>query len=787
MRSRRQARKARRYESILRVEALEPRELLTTWGGPNGWLDFPTWHQGAPFNQSVPLDPSNASARSFVGCTATAESQVAAQHRTLYPVQDAFVTSLIPNQNFGTTNELKASDGPSWALLKFDLSGIPAGSTVTAATMYLYVTKNLGGSGRIDVHSAESSWNEAAVTWNSRPSASETSAASEHVGETGWTSFSITNLVREWASGARQNQGLILKADLLPVYGITFASREDATHTPLLHVETQRSVAIAGTARYFDGGAGAQAFRPAREVTVRLLDVTDTPVAETTTDEKGGFSFGPIVAYVGAEYRVQVLAQGTAGKVENQYREVHRSNGAPFNIPATGDVQVGVDIDVDHAAGAWNILDNATLARDFLVSSGYLSASQLDGVVFTWYPGSADGSYYSSGQIHIASVDRGQTVSHEFADGVILHEYGHYVADVAAFAEHSPGGLHYINKKVVVAQPGLPEHAREELSFSEGWASFFSSVVQFSNGVRDNFDFRVGDAYGTVSGTILLVRPEQGEVWESSGQLRQIASYADVVGCESELAVWGTMWDLFDRKQDEPLSPDQLWADAVIAPPPGMPADWATDPYSVEGTFSTIWRVLVAARPDTVGEFWNAWIDRAIDPGSWETRSAHLAEAQRVFKSREIPGELPAPQVASFPDAALEQSIREALGIPQPQPMTVDDLERLTSLDAHSRGIVSLEGIQHCVNLTHLYLADNQISDISPLAGLTRLEELHLGGYYLGDEVAVAYYGGNRVSDLSPLRNLVKLQRLQLSYNFISDLSPLTALANLTELDLEQA
>lgn len=62
----------------LAVEQLEHRLLLTSWPpGNDGWLDFDTWHQGSPYNQFAPLDPSKPSARSDVGCTATAEAQLA--------------------------------------------------------------------------------------------------------------------------------------------------------------------------------------------------------------------------------------------------------------------------------------------------------------------------------------------------------------------------------------------------------------------------------------------------------------------------------------------------------------------------------------------------------------------------------------------------------------------------------------------------------------------------------------------------------------------------------------
>ena len=72
-----------------------------------------------------------------------------------------------------------------------------------------------------------------------------------------------------------------------------------------------------------------------------------------------------------------------------------------------------------------------------------------------------------------------------------------------------------------------------------------------------------------------------------------------------------------------------------------------------------------------------------------------------------------------------------------------------------------------------LDLSNNQITDISPLAGLTNLTNFGL-----------LNLGRNKISDLSPLAGLTNLERLNLSYNQISDLSPLKGLTNLKSLDL---
>lgn len=81
--------------------------------------------------------------------------------------------------------------------------------------------------------------------------------------------------------------------------------------------------------------------------------------------------------------------------------------------------------------------------------------------------------------------------------------------------------------------------------------------------------------------------------------------------------------------------------------------------------------------------------------------------------------------VVNFPDPGLEAAIRAAIGKPTGD-IHDTDLIGLTSLNAGAYGIVNLEGMQHCVDLTEILLEGNEIVDISPLSGLTKLERLYL-------------------------------------------------------------
>ena len=128
------------------------------------------------------------------------------------------------------------------------------------------------------------------------------------------------------------------------------------------------------------------------------------------------------------------------------------------------------------------------------------------------------------------------------------------------------------------------------------------------------------------------------------------------------------------------------------------------------------------------------------------------------------------PTPLDFKDPNLKAVLRELLRLGPAAPITFELAQTLTFLDATSRDIQSLKGMESLSNLQTLILDSNAISDLSPLAGLTELEVLFLSF--------------NSIFDLSPLAGLTQLTLLVLDFNPISDLSPLTGLTQLEALTL---
>ena len=149
-------------------------------------------------------------------------------------------------------------------------------------------------------------------------------------------------------------------------------------------------------------------------------------------------------------------------------------------------------------------------------------------------------------------------------------------------------------------------------------------------------------------------------------------------------------------------------------------------------------------------------------------------------------------QTVSIPDPVLRAAIEAELGIEDPN---ASEMLGITALNPSDHGITNLTGLEFAANLGFLRLSfrNNQIGDLSPLAGLTSLTRLHLdkcqissiaalSGLWRLEELALQ---GNHVSDLSALSGLTNLRVLWLVANQITDVSPLSGLANLTELTLD--
>ncbi len=125
--------------------------------------------------------------------------------------------------------------------------------------------------------------------------------------------------------------------------------------------------------------------------------------------------------------------------------------------------------------------------------------------------------------------------------------------------------------------------------------------------------------------------------------------------------------------------------------------------------------------------------------------------------------------VVAFPDPHLDQVIRTTIVKPTGD-IHRSELLQIVFLEANSRSITNLSGLEYCINLEGFLLNGNSVSDLAPLAGLVRLRGFQ----------AFA----NDISDISPLAGLVNLEQLSLADNAISDISAMSGMTKLTHVIL---
>ncbi len=130
-------------------------------------------------------------------------SDAKAASTTFYPTDDAYIYQT-PDGGNGSRNYLRvgyySDNGFYRAPLKFDISSIPAGSTINSATFYMYYYYHTGStsSKTFYVSRAEGSWNEGSVKWSTRPLyRNPTASKTISGGSYGWKSWSTSCLMME--------------------------------------------------------------------------------------------------------------------------------------------------------------------------------------------------------------------------------------------------------------------------------------------------------------------------------------------------------------------------------------------------------------------------------------------------------------------------------------------------------------------------------------------------------------------------------------------------------------
>jgi hypothetical protein len=133
---------------------------------------------------------------------------------TLTPTADSYVLNSNPDTNYGSLDSAyisyNANQVLARTLLKFDLSSIPAGSTVDSATLTMNLKSYaIADTTQTKIYRATADWTENEVTWTNKPTVGDLLQNQIVAGYTPeyWT---VTTAVQKWLSGEWANQGMVI-------------------------------------------------------------------------------------------------------------------------------------------------------------------------------------------------------------------------------------------------------------------------------------------------------------------------------------------------------------------------------------------------------------------------------------------------------------------------------------------------------------------------------------------------------------------------------------------------
>ncbi len=208
-------------------------------------------------------------------------------------------------------------------------------------------------------------------------------------------------------------------------------------------------------------------------------------------------------------------------------------------------------------------------------------------------------------------------------------------------------------------------------------------------------------------------------------------------------------------------------------------------------------------------------------PAVTEAPSPDVSESVPAKTPEAVEKPTPEPVVV-FTDGVLEELVRTAMdkpagditlaeaevvteldlqmegGVPIPRVKDISDLKQfpnLTSLNLNwalydDGKAIELSPLAGMTKLECLYVCCDDITDISALSGMTGMKDLWIWGNKISDISALSgmtqieslWIKGNQITDISALANMKNLNYLYMEDNQVTDLSPLAGLSKLTNI-----
>ena len=349
-----------------------------------------------------------------------------------------------------------------------------------------------------------------------------------------------------------------------------------------------------------------QGVRPIRYARLDVYEISTTnstsdhrTLASTHTDHDGCYGIVlPPNPHANRAVYIRVYTEATVGAYPGSTRSICTVRTDGFDTPYYKEspayayphtTSVTINMTAAESRGEFPVYDS--------VVEGFHQARTLFGAdldeLITYWP-SSDGKtrYGPNGPaLYVARDDRGDR-------DVIMHGYGHYIADMYGFAQGSTGDgpthSYYWNEDLRNDPIARSDEEARHLAFSEAWAHLFSVAAQYGDtGYPHAGDalYQDPDASGAQTVTFDLEDGTADRAWP--GQY-----HVNMNTC--------ALWDLFDH-HDAPADDNDTLSDTSL---------------------TKIWTTLRDYQPHDIIEFWNSWFLH-VSPD-------HTLDTMRLFRNHEM-------------------------------------------------------------------------------------------------------------------------------------------------------
>jgi hypothetical protein len=154
------------------------------------------------------------------------------------PLNDAFTSTAASNTNYGAKTTVNVDGATEIGYIQFDLSGIPAGATVSQAMLKLYVN-GVTTAGSFNVDYVNGGWTESTINASNAPALGSNIASGISIttaSKNQYIQVNITSAVQAWLNGSTTNDGIALVAE--GTTNVQFDSKESTStsHAPELDI-----------------------------------------------------------------------------------------------------------------------------------------------------------------------------------------------------------------------------------------------------------------------------------------------------------------------------------------------------------------------------------------------------------------------------------------------------------------------------------------------------------------------------------------------------------------------